>query len=92
MLFGPRCLRGVADIVPVELDGLVVFLLGIGEEAAVDVFAGGDFQDGLGADALVDVKRYGVDGEGLLLALAGPFGPRFVDAQGGGEDLCLIGG
>ncbi len=77
---------------PVELDGLVVFLFGVGEEAAVDVFAGGDFQGGLGADTLVDVKRYGVDGEGLLLALAGPFEPRFVCAQSGGEDPGLIGG
>ncbi len=76
----------------VELDGLVVFLFGIGEEAAVDVFAGGDFEDGLGADALVDVKGYGVDGEGFLLAFAGPFEPWFVDAQGGGEDAGLIGG
>ena len=38
------------------------------------------------------MKRYGVDGGGFLLTLAGPFEPRFVDAQGGGEDVGLIDG
>jgi hypothetical protein len=91
-LFAEDGAVGPIDIVPIELYGPVVFLLGVGEEAAIDVFTGGDFQDGLGADALVDVERYGVDGEGFLLALAGPFEPWFVDAQGCGEDLGFVGG
>ena len=36
---------GPIDVVLIELDGLVVLLLGVGEQPAVHVLAGGDFED-----------------------------------------------
>ena len=63
-------------LVLVELHCLAVVLLGVGEEVALDVLAGGGGNGGLGADALVDVDGDRIDGEAGQLALAGPLQPR----------------
>ena len=75
---------------PVELHGLVVSLLGIGKERAFHVLPRRDFQNGLGADALVDVQDNRVNLELLRLALAGPLQPRFLIPQCLGQRVGLI--
>ncbi len=74
----------------IELNRLAVFLLGVGEEIAGDVLPGRDLQDGLGADALMDMKGDRIDIDGFGLALAGPFEPRLMGTKCFGERAGLV--
>jgi hypothetical protein len=68
----PAVQRHPVHVVPVELHGLVVLPLRVGEERPLHVLPGGDPQDGLRADALVDVQGDGVDGgDGRILRVTG---------------------
>jgi len=97
---GQAChhLEGVAEdhpvrpvhVVLVELDGLAIRELGVGEQVALDVLARGHAEDGLGGHALVDVEGDRLDLEPLPLPLARPLEPRLLRPEGGGQDLGLL--
>ena len=68
-------------IVLIELDRFVVLLLRVGEHRPVYILPRGDFQNGLRADALVDVQRHRIHRERPGFAFARPFEPRLVLSQ-----------
>ena len=74
----------------VEFDGLPVFQFGVGKEGPLQWLPLGQLEDGLGGHPLVDVQGDGVYLEVVLLALAGPFQPGVVVAEGVGQHLGLF--
>jgi hypothetical protein len=75
---------GPVNVVTVELDFLLVRELGVSEQFALGVLAHGRTDDGLGADALMNVQRDGVHLEEttvVLLFLGRPLQPRLLIAE-----------
>ena len=74
----------------VELHSFVVLLLRIGKKLALDILACRGSQDGFCAQALVDMQRHWIDGEGFRLLFACPFEPGGTVFQGVGEDFDFV--
>ena len=81
---------GPVHVALVELDCLVVLLLGVCPEIALDVLPRGDADGGLGGHPLVYVEGDGIELEVLLLPLAGPLQPGLTVPQRVGEGLGLL--
>lgn len=60
------------------------------EEIALDILVRRNSQDGFCAQALVDVQRHRIYGEGFRFLFARPFKPRFAVFQGVGEDFDFV--
>ena len=74
----------------VELHGLAVRLLRVGEQVALHVLALGHLEDRLRANPLVDVERDWIDDEPPGLPLSGPLEPGLTLTQRVGDDSRLV--